>query len=304
MRPPSALRAAGLAAAALLLPACLEADVQTELRKDGTGQLGVSMKFSEKFVEVAKRIQKVDPANTTFKEARGGLLEKPSDEILARWEKAGLKVSECVAVDTEKELSMRLKVEFQALDRLRLLEEAQQGKGKSPAGAFTLTRDDQGVYTLAMVSDEDEGGEIALEEPPAPAKEEEKPAVEEDPEVARKKQAEAMAAAMELMAELNKFKFTVSMKVPGEIVDFAPAAAAKKEEGKVTWTFTFESMMEAEMAGMGDEDAGGMDSFRVRFRMPAGESLPASALWAGPEKKKEAPPAGAPAEPKAPEGGK
>jgi len=68
-----------LAASALLLPACLEADVQADVKADGSGTLGMGMKFSDKFVEIVKKMEKIDAKQDIVKQARdmGILLSLP-----------------------------------------------------------------------------------------------------------------------------------------------------------------------------------------------------------------------------------
>ncbi len=311
------LRAGLLAAAACLLPACIEADVETEIRADGSGTMGVSMKFTEKFVEILRRLEKVDPDQDTLKEASGMLFDRPDAAAIAEAEKAGMKLLEFESVRDEKRMSAKAKVEFATLASLQCFdrlvgtkddrEKASKGKGDSPADDMRLTRDAEGVYTLSLSMEpgddggdeddgedgeeddgdgeddggDDDGGEMESGGEPAPAAPgtgEAKPA---DPEAEAKKVQEVMAIMGEMMGEASRLRFTVALKVPGEILDFEPAAGGKKEEGKVTWNLDFGTMMAASMGGKD----GGMKGMQVRFRMPAGQSLPEKALWDGPAKK-------------------
>jgi hypothetical protein len=203
-------------------------------------------------------------------------------------------------------MSAKAKVEFTSLAALQCFdrlvgtksdrEEAAKGKGDSPADDMRLTRDADGVYTLSLSMEpggddddgdddgedgDDDGEDMEFQGKPAPAAPgtgEAKPA---DPEAAAKKMQEVMAIMGEMMGEASKLRFTVALKVPGEILDFEPAAGGKKEEGRVSWNFDFGTMMAASMGG---QDAG-MKGMKVRFRMPAGQSLPGKALWDGPAKK-------------------
>jgi hypothetical protein len=300
----SVLPASGLLAAALLLPACLEADVHTEIRADGSGAMGVSMKFSEKMVEILQKLEKINPKEDIVKQAREGMPKKPDEKTLAELEKKGVKLSEFETVANEKQISAKVKVEFKTVEALRHFKDAQGSREDGPMSSlYTLTVDDKGVYTLAMATEEDgDGDKDEAGEGKEPGKEE--AGEEEDPEAAAKKAGEAMAVMGELMGEASKFRMTMVMKVPGEVVDYEPKIAAKKEGGTVTWNFTFQSIMELSMAGgngideMGGEPSNPLGNFKVRFKMPEGQALPAASLWAGPPKKPAtptAPPAPAPA---------
>jgi hypothetical protein len=297
-----------LAASALLLPACLEADMQADLKADGSGTLGVGMKFTDKFVEIVKKMEKVDPKQDVVKQAREGMMRKPDEAMIAAWEKAGLKVLQFENVADEKRLSSSMKVEFRNLELLKNLDQIKGKDGGSPVGLLSLTKDDKGVYTLSMGSPEKgkpakEGEEEEDEDEAKPEKKEGGKPEAADPEAEAKKAAAAMAMMGELMGEMQNFKFTVALKVPGEVVDFEPGIAASKEGSTVTWKFDFASMMQAQMAGgMGEDSKGGMGDFKVRFRMPEGQSIPESALTKAPapkeaprEKPAEAPKAPAPA---------
>ncbi len=294
-------RCALIAASLLVLPACIEADVRTELRADGSGNMGVSMKFTDKFVEVMQKVSKIDSSNDLVKQSKEGMMKKPSDEKLAELEKLGLKLSEFECVADEKRLSAKLKVEFASLAALVKVQEF-QGGGESPVhmGGFSLTRDDKGIYTLAMVPAEPKEGAKAemggAKEPAGEKKEGE--AKKKDPEAEAKAQQEIMGLMGELMGEASKLKFTVAMKVPGEVVDYEPKIAAKKEDGSVTWEFTFATMMEIQMSGETEDGKDPMENMLVRFKMPEGKSLPESCLTpakAAPAKAPEAAPMPAPA---------
>jgi len=296
------LGAAGLAAAAVLLPACIEADMQTELREDGSGTLGTSIKFTEKFVEIANRMKKLDSKGQDIAAAMNDFPRMPNEALAAELEKGGLKVVECAAVSSEKEISARMKVEFRDMAALALmgkLEAAKAGeKASNPGDGIAVTRDANGVYTLSFGMDQNAmggGGDADGEGPTAAPEAKEEEEEEADPEAQAEKMQEAMALMGELMGEASKLKIVVGIKVPGEIVDHAPKAGAKVEGGKVTWTMDFGTMMQMGMQGMGDEDAHKM---KVSFKMPEGKSLPDSVLT--PVKKEEPKPA-APA-PAAPEG--
>ncbi len=297
-----ALRVASLVAASGALPACLEADIETEIRADGSGTFGASMKFTEKTVEVIRRMREIDPAQDIVVQASEGMIEKPSPEKIAEMEKGGLKVLEADSVNDEKRLEMKVRVEFRDLAALKGLDalDAKPGSGSSPADDVSLTRDEKGIYTLALHMSQDgkkakPKGEDALAPTGESAKEgEAKPP--KDPEEEAKKQQKAMALTMELMGEASKLRIAVTLKVPGEIVDFAPAAMSKKDGNRVTWTMTFQSMMEAAMGAMSKESEAGspggknpMEDFQIRFRLPEGQSISASALTPS------APPAPAPA---------
>jgi hypothetical protein len=274
-----------LAASALLLSACLEADVQTEVRADGSGTLGVGMKFTDKFVEIIRKLEKSDSKQDIVLKSKEGMMKKPDEALIAAWEKKGLKVVQFENVADEKRISSTVKFEFKSLDLLRSLEEIKQKDGGTPVGALSLTRDDKGVYTLAMGSPEtgkpssrkaamDPGEDPEVEKPAG--KDGEKPEAK-DPEAEAKKAEMAMAMMGEMMEEVKNFKFSVSMKVPGEVVDFEPATGGKKDGGKVTWEFSLESLMQSQTAE-GDGEDGGKGSYKVRFRMPEGQSIPESAL--------------------------
>jgi len=322
MRPPApkSLRFASLAAATLLLPACIEADVQTEIRDDGSGTFGMSMKFTEKFVEVMRKMEKLDPSKAgELNMAMKGMPTKPDDATVAELEKAGLKVLECDAVNSEKELSARVKVEFRDLaalelmDRLEKKEAGKKSKG-GPGDDVMLTRDEKGLYTLSvslesnaavgggdseMSEDSDEDGGMA-----GPGGEGGEAKPEEDPEEAAKKMQEAMAMMGELMGEATKLKFVVGLKVPGEVVEYSPKAGAKAEAGKVTWTLDFSTMMQMQMeSSMQQQEEGGGKgmAYRVVFKMAEGKSLPESALRKPKAAEPKAEPAPAPA-PAGPEG--
>lgn len=287
-----------LATSALLLSACLEADVQTEVRADGSGTLGVGMKFTDKFVEIIRKLEKADAKQDIVLKSKEGMMKKPDEALVAEWEKKGLKVVQFENVADEKRVSSNIKFEFKSLDLLRSLDQIKNKDGGTPVGALSLTMDDKGVYTLAMGSPEKgkpssskSGMDPDVEKPAA--KDGEKPEAK-DPEAEAKKAEMAMAMMGEMMEEMQNFKFSVSMKVPGEIVDFEPATGAKKDGGKVTWELTFESMMQMQMAGKMEEDKE-EGAYRVRFRMPEGQSIPESALTKVVAPEKPAP---------APEGGK
>lgn len=294
---PRSFRVPALLAAALLLPACIEADIETEVRADGTGTFGMRMKFTEKTVEVIRRLETIDPEQDIVKQTREGPFDKVTPERIAAMEKAGLKVLEAEAFNDEKRIEAKVRVEFRTLAGLAGLDALDREPGASgPADDMALTRDDKGVYTLRirMESDKKEeakaGPAAAKADPEAkegaepPAKPDAAP---KDPEAERKKMAAVMAAMGELMGEAQKLRISVALKVPGEIVDFAPAAGGKKEEGRVVWSMTFQTMMEAAMSG-GDKDP--MEEFQVRFKLPEGQSIPEAALLAP-----KAPPAPAPA---------
>jgi hypothetical protein len=270
------------------------------------------MKFTDKFVEIVRKMERIDPKQDSVKLSKEGFMKKPDETLLAEWEKRGLKLGEFEAVNDEKRISARFKVEFASLAALASLEDIQNKGTGFNSGGFRLTRDEKGIYTLAMVSDgggakmdaaeeedgEDDDGDDGAEGEEEEAKEEEKV----DPETAARRAQEGMALMGEMMGEAAKLKFTVCIKVPGEIVDFAPETAGKKEEGAVTWTVDFGSMMAMQMQGAmgGEEEEGGKSDFKVRFRMPEGKEIPASALTPAKPKPAPAPPA---APPKAPGGG-
>jgi len=292
--------AVALAAASFALSGCLEADVQTEVKADGSGTLGVGMKFTDKFVEIIRKMEKADSKQDIVLKSKEGMMKKPDEALLAEWEKKGLKVVQFENVADEKRISSNVKFEFRSLDLLRSLDDIKNKDGGTPVGALSLTRDDKGVYTLAMGSPESgkpssrKAGMGEEEEKPAP-KDGEKEVKEEekDPAAEAKKAEMAMAMMGEMMEEMKNFKFSVSMKVPGEVLDFEPAEGGKKDGAKVTWEFTLESMMQMQMSA-GTEEDGQKGAYKVRFRMPEGQSIPESALTkvAAPEKPAPAPEGG------------
>jgi hypothetical protein len=274
-------RLAILLASALVVPGCLEADMSTELRGDGSGSVKMGVKYTDKFLEICRKLEKIDPTQDTVKKSRTKPFERPDEAALAAMEKAGLKLTEFEAVADDKQVSAKVRVEFRNLASLAAMDRLKPKKGEAfSVGGTTLTKDDKGVYTLTITPDDKKGGGGEAEagetidfggkkEPGAEGGE------KADPEARAKKTAAVMELMSAMMEEAMNLKMKSSITVPGEIVDFEPNVAAKKDGGTVTWEFTLQSIMELQASGGQDSVSKAM---KVRFRMAEGKSLPDSCL--------------------------
>ena len=288
-----------LAASLAVLPACFEMKMHTKLEKDGSGTMDVHMGLTEGLVAVMAELKEADPDSDAFEDTKDIVLTEPDDETRRLMKEGGCEILEFQSESSEKRVFSRLKVAFENFQKLYQLENvAPEGEddGDVPGQNASLVRNEDGTYTLSITKegeDEDESGdEVFADENPF---EEDEPEVEDDPPVERRDGEqgggesdsgsttddtggeEDFERAMELMgkmlAEAKNLKIEVGMEVPGEIVAYSPKTFAEVEGSKVVWTLGFESMMQM---GGGDLDTG--DHFSVTFRMPEGETIPASAL--------------------------
>ncbi len=303
-----------LATSALLLAGCVESDIRTEIKEDGSGSLRMSAKMTEGMVKLLKRMEKSKQGGMNGPDAASMKLDKPDDATVKELAALGLRVEEVSSTSTDTEMSARVRLAF---DRISSLASASRlnRKGAGAGGGaeikpgdlakgLRLTRNDAGVYTLSlgMKSDEEaEGSEVEMEGaeagPPdgglaAEAENEAKPAAEgeaKEPPAAEGKEApeeepeDPMALMGEMMEEMQNLKITIGFAVPGEIVDFAPDTGGEKKDGAVTWTLDMGTMMAIQMEGV--------DTFQVRFKLAEGKSLPEAALWSGKTAEKAAAPA-------------
>jgi len=296
--------AATLAAAALPLAACVEAEVQTEIRADGSGSFSSTWKCSEKVAEMLHRVRELDPSKAGELDRSISRPRLPPGTVLRELEAAGLRVLECDSANGEKDVSFRMRLDFRDLaalqraDRLETNEEWLRAKGGAGSNLW-LTRDADGRYEIlfyaASPGSEVDRRKAALRDDPStpPKKDGEpgarEPASPEDAETARRKRQEAIRMMGDLMGEAAKLRFVVGLRVPGEVVDHSPKSAAKVEDGKVTWTLDHVTLLRLQLEGAGARGDERRLPFRVGFRMPEGKSLPESALRAppAPEPKRE-----------------
>jgi hypothetical protein len=297
MRVEAVLVAGVLAASA----GCHESDVSVELNEKGTAVLAANVRLSAKFVGGGTRLAGISPALAILKDADPLFLRTPDEATRKELEKAGVKVLEQSSKRTDAVMSSKFRVQLQRLSALEAFARL-RGGGEAPddvpkesglhlpVDALRLSRDAEGVYSLegtfptrASVSIQagavkDSGTGFA----------------------------DALGVGLELANDVNTFRLSVSMAVPGEIVDFFPsgmgridapkAPGAKKEgNGKVVFTTTMSKLTADYMRAMKGEYIPLI--YRVRFRLPKGKTLPADALWDGkpvapkpPDPPKEPPP--------------
>jgi hypothetical protein len=271
-----------VAAAALGTVGCIDMDMQASLEADGSGTMGMKIGFTDGFVEILQKMQEIDPEQDVLDSAKEVYFDEPSEETKAAMKAAGCEVLEFEGERNAKKIFSRFKVGFEnvaALNQLDHIRPEDSKPGDGPGQGLTLTKNDDGTYTMAMSgSDDDESedsGELTeeeIDELVEQGMEEGAAEVEEDPEEAMKKAAAAMELMGAMMAEMANLKIVVGMEVPGEIVSYSPTQLAKQDGQKVTWTID----MAAAMGGMGP---GGMDDgFSVTFKMPEGQTIPESAL--------------------------
>lgn len=268
-----------IAGAAVALGGCIDMDVQTALKVDGTGTMSMKLGFTEGFVKVIQKMHEIDPDQDVLESAKEVYFDEPSEEDKAAMKAAGCELLEFDGERSDTKIYSRFKVAFDKLsslaeiDRIRP-EDSEPGDG--PGQGMTLVKNDDGTYTLSMSGpDDDESDELSEEEIDEIVEEgmdEAEEAVEEDPEEAMRKAAAAMELMGAMMAEMANLKIAIGFEVPGEIVSFSPADFAKQDGQKVTWTIDM-------AAAMGGGMGGGMDAgFSVTFKLPEGETFPDSAL--------------------------
>lgn len=274
-----------LVTAGLALAGCVDMDVQTSLKADGSGTMAMKVGFTEGFVKIVQKLKEIDPEDDTVEGAESFVFEAPTDEEKAAMKAAGCELLEFEGEQSETKIFSRFKVGFQTLASLSALDNIQSDDEKDDSGpgdGMKLVKNDDGTYTLSMTNDDDEASDDEIEEAIDDAMGDggEESAEEEDPEEAMKKAAAAMELMGQMMAEMANLKIVIGMEVPGEVVSFAPAIG-KKDGGKVTWTID----MSTAMGGGADMNEG----FSVTFKLPEGQSIPESALT--PVKAKAAEPA-------------
>ena len=266
-----------LATAAVGLGGCIDMNVSTALKADGSGTMSMKLGFTEGFVKILHDLQEIDPSQDVLAQAKKVYFDAPSDEDRAAMKAAGCELLEFAGERNEAKIYSQFKVGFEriaALSEVSRLKPEGADAGGGLAQGMTLVRNDDGTYTLAMGGPDDDGEmseeeiddlvEEGIDRPP--------PDVEEDPEQAAKKAAAAFEVLGALMAELPKLKIVFAMEAPGEVVSFTPRELGKQAGRTVTWTMDMTSAM---AGGLG----GGMDGgFTVTFKLPEGETIPEAAL--------------------------
>ncbi len=276
-----------LTTAVFALAGCLEADVQTKLSADGSGTMSVRMGLTDGMVDVMTRMKEIDPDDGTLAELKQIEFEKPTEAELAEMKVAGVDLLEFEGEASEKRVFSKFKVAFKTVSGLERLDALEAEGGDSPMNGVTLTKEDDGTYTLMLRGDDDdEDGEEEEVEFDFDDEEEDEATGDEDPEEAMRQAAAAIELMGKMMAEMANLKMVFGMEVPGEIISFEPKTLGVVDGGKVTWTFDMASIMAASAAG---EDASPDGDFSVRFRMPEGQSIPESALWSGAAPAEETP---------------
>jgi hypothetical protein len=304
---PAAAAVLVLAAAALPLGGCVESEMKVGVRADGSGSFRATNKFTEKAAQAIWKLKAADPDGEFAKELDKNMFRAPDEEGRKALSAKGIKVTEAEFKMEEKALSSKLGVDFLRVGAFEHLTDMKGVLAEGQAMQLLLTREKDGVYAFSLKVSGGTGGAGAGGDDAEEYGDEVGDDAEEDPE----KQAAAMTALGELMGEASAFKARFVLEVPGTVVDFRPATAGKKEDGRVTWELDMSSMMTMSMEiaqEMRKEDADpgaepGTMAFTVRFKPAEGVAIPDDALWSGRPKAdaKPAPKDGTPpGEPKPP----
>ena len=267
---------AALAVLPIATAGCIEMDVSTKLEADGSGTMSMNGGLTSGMVSIVRELEKLDPDDDTVKQTGSIVMTKPGEAELAKMKADGLELLEFETKDNETEMSTRLKAKFKTLAAMSAMESLSDGGGddQMAPSAYSLTREDDGTYVLAMVNDSDDE-EVAeeLEDLTGGMGEDDDLGGDEEEDPAKAMQALALMGRM--MAEMEKLSIKMALEVPGEVVSYSPETGAKKDGSRVQWSFDMQTMMAAQMEGDGNPMENG---FSVRFRMPEGKSIPEAAL--------------------------
>jgi hypothetical protein len=286
MRGLSWSRGLAVALAAATAAGCLEADSSVELNDKGAGQVSMDGRFSVRFQAYARRLARLDPSLDPMAVAAPLFLKTPDAATAKELEKAGLKVLEQATSRTDTDLATRFRVQFSKLAALDALGRIRGGEatgpvppgggGDFPGDSLRLTRDADGVYALEHVVPV--RGSFALGTDKVSGSVE--------------RLGKLLAVAQPLANELSAYRIRIALQVPGEIVDFSPGNLGKADPARDPATrkplpprvvFTLDRAG-LDSTGLGQPNLKGeflYPSFRVRFRLPKGKSLPEAALWPG-----------------------
>ncbi|MCI0589719.1 MAG: hypothetical protein L0323_23120, partial [Planctomycetes bacterium] len=276
---------------ALAASACHETEATVELSDKGAATLGMNVKFTKAFVTPATALARAVPgAPSILEEADPLFLKNPDPDLRKELEKEGLKILLLDSKNSDTELSSSFKVELQRLSALRQLARIRGGDGNAeevPAGsgyrlpldAVRLSRDKEGIYTLEVAFPVRVGGRILY------------------PPDADGGAGSPKALAAQTLNSLLDGRATVTVTVPGPVVDFSPSGIGNTQAPKGApkappRTVVFRlNKTTVPRTGLQMTDRKGdylPVALKVRFRTP-GRSLPADALWDGKPSPSEAP---------------
>ena len=278
-------------AATVAATGCIEGEMNVLLRKDGTGTCSWNNRPSTKSVEAIRAFEKecreAAAPGEEFKFPVDAL--EPDAKAKAAMREAGLEVKEWVTRCDEKEISNRGRVEFERFSSLTAMKLLRTSRYQ-----YDLTRDAEGVY------------EIAVRKDPAAVPATDNPLLQllSDPRYSGPG-ARLLQAAQ---ADMSSLKSVFTFAVPGEVVDFEVLGGSERNgPSSVRIDLSMKSILDAvaRLAAEGKKYRTGDPIFRIRFRMPEGESIPDSRLSARPaEKAVPAKEPGPPAGPAEKDGGK
>jgi len=256
------------------LTGCLEADVKTDLKKDGSGDVSVRVQVSEKMVAMLGELKKLDPESRTLRRLKRIQLVEPEKDVRSSMKSAGCELLDFESTQTDERVSVRYRVAFASLASLAELDRI------GPEGSFprdlpgpglTLVKNRDGTYTLALPERDDEDG---LDDEQGPGA---KPGGDagEDPEAVLARTHARADLTKRMRAESESLSVVVALAVPGKVVSYTPKKFAEVAGRKVTWKVDFKAMSVLPSTG-----EGWRGKFSVTFRMPEGESIPERALRA------------------------
>lgn len=274
-RVPAWLLRALLGLAMPLLAGCLEEEVSIDLREDGSGTAVFAGRLSEEGTRLVAILDEPGGGTTDLHLGPDDFsFRDPGEEARKALEGRGLRITECVARRDPGEVSSRLAVEFESPGALGLVDglrrrEAMEGR-PPPVGkpGFELAAAPEGTWTLSFTtpSIQMSGGSSHLAVP--------------GEKTDRAKLLRKMKATRDLAGEALKVRGKVSLRVPGEILEAWPEMGASRGEGRCTWEFDLNALLNmAVRQGWDPEKAGDPlppVAFRVRFRLPEGRTFPAA----------------------------
>lgn len=261
-----------LPALALVLgTACVEMEMNTLIKKNGSGKMETLVAFTPKFVEILHKMEGLDPSGGGIGDVTKSLPQPPDADTKKRLRQAGLKVLDVQSIASDTEISSYMAVKFDHLSALEHLRELRPSEGGSSDDAWHLVSEPDGSYTLSMGRGAGSLGEGAfggLGSQDETTDDGETPA---DPGASFE---QVMGMLGELMTEAAKFKIEMSVTVPGDVIAAKPSDGATVDGHTARWYYDWSSMMGMSMQGDIDPDAFG--TFSVKFR--PNKPLPESAL--------------------------
>ncbi|PID80809.1 hypothetical protein CSB20_05615 [bacterium DOLZORAL124_64_63] len=216
-------------AAGALLTGCVQMNNQTEIKKDGSGTMDMTITFSDVMLEVMQD----ETAGDEIKDL-GQLFEMDKGELKKKLKGKGVKIKTLKKGTFNGKQGMKINLEFKNLEGLSYAMNSLMGEGGGEGG-LAIFDEGNGNYALRPFDYNFPAPEAEEE---ASADDDEAPADEMDPE-AMQKQMELMGKLMGAMGEIS---ISMSVTVPGDIVE----SNAPKVEGRTsTWTINAGNMMTA-----------------------------------------------------------